>query len=348
MRETSPLEAIQKVESLFASWIGEDEVQLELDPVDTVDSLSFELRVRSVTFLGILRSRSDAAVVSSAIDRLEKLTRPTPPLPLLVVPFMGEVGDQLCRKARVAWIDLSGNARISTEGLHIHVEGKPNQFRRPGRPSNPFAPKSSRITRFLLQHPDEHYSQAALASATNLSPGFTSQIVHRLEQLRLLDRDGGGDVGVRDPDLLLDAWRERYDFLTHRVIKGTVAARTSAGLVEKLGDLFRTVTGHYAATGLAAAWAMTRFANYRVATFFVENPPSAEWKRQIGFREGAKGANVWLAVPKDVGVFEGKSVVDGLLCVHPVQAYLDLLHHPERAAEAAGSIRETLLKWGRS
>lgn len=55
----------------------------------------------------------------------------------------------------------------------------------------------------------------------------------------------------------------------------------------------------------------------------------------------------WLVVPKDAGVFHGSRDLDGLRCVHPVQAYLDLQGHPERSEEASESVREALLNWGR-
>jgi len=45
----------------------------------------------------------------------------------------------------------------------------------------------------------------------------------------------------------------------------------------------------------------------------------------ISFREGVRGANAWLGIPNDVGVFHGGSSREGVCCVHPVQAYLDLL-----------------------
>ena len=59
-----------------------------------------------------------------------------------------------------------------------------------------------------------------------------------------------------------------------------------------------------------------------------------------------RGANVWFVVPNDEGVFQGASEQDELRCVHPVQVYLDLKNHPERAREAAEHLRTRLLDWG--
>ena len=53
---------------------------------------------------------------------------------------------------------------------------------------------------------------------------------------------------------------------------------------------------------------------------------------------------MWLVVPNDLGVFHGTDICDEVRCVHPVQAYLDLKAHPERASEAAEQLRREVLK----
>jgi hypothetical protein len=67
---------------------------------------------------------------------------------------------------------------------------------------------------------------------------------------------------------------------------------------------------------------------------------------EVGFHEESRGGNLWLFIPKDAGVFQGAGEVDGIRCVHPVQVYLDLKEHPERAAEAAEKLRKDFLNWG--
>ena len=54
---------------------------------------------------------------------------------------------------------------------------------------------------------------------------------------------------------------------------------------------------------------------------------------------------MWLVVLNDEGVFHGASEVEGVRCVHPVQVYLDLKAHPERADEAAKKLRAAHLNW---
>lgn len=160
-------------------------------------------------------------------------------------------------------------------------------------------------------------------------------------------REPSGALRAKDPQLLLEAWREAYQFNKHTLIQGHVAARTGDALARFVSDTLVHDKVEHAVTGLAAAWQLTHFAAFRIATFFVTREPSAELKTKLGFRDDARGANLWLVVPNDVGVFHGAEDREGLRCVHPVQAYLDLKGHPERAAVAAERLRTEFMNWKR-
>ncbi|MCP5069850.1 MAG: hypothetical protein GY946_25055 [bacterium] len=293
------------------------------------------------------KSSGTAATVAASIEqvrhRAEEMGGNV--VPLVVVPFMGESGRGRCADADVAWVDLSGNARIFAPGLRILVEGKPNRYKRRGRPSSAFAPKSSRIARWLLMHPMEFLTQREIAKATHTDEGYTSRIVGKLEDDGLLVRDTGGAIKPRDPGLLLDAWREAYNFSKHRIIRGHVAARAGDALLHQLADVLSQASIGYAATGLAAAWLLDRFAGFRTVTLYLPETPAPDLQSALAFREDARGANVWLVVPNDEGVFHGAALHEGVRCVHPVQAYLDLHAHPERADEAAQKLRAEHLNW---
>lgn len=175
--------------------------------------------------------------------------------------------------------------------------------------------------------------------------GFTSRIVARLVEDGLVLRERDGSLRTPDPGLLLDAWHESYDFSRHRITRGHIAARSGDILLGKLAAGLKAREIKYAATGLAAAWALTRFAAFRIVTLYLEAEPSEELFSSLAFREDPRGANVWLVAPNDEGVFHGAQEHDGVRCVHPVQVYLDLDGHPERAPEAADLLRREHLSW---
>jgi DNA-binding MarR family transcriptional regulator len=265
-------------------------------------------------------------------------------IPVVAVPYMGEVGRKLCDEAGVSWLDLSGNAHLSgPPGLRVHIEGKPNLFKRPGRPRSVFAPKSARIARWLLMEPKRAFAQRELAKAAGLDEGFTSRIVRQLESQRLVAREPSGAVKTADFGAMLDAWREAYDFSKHHIVRGHIAARSSDEVLRQLAEQLKRAKIEHAATGLAGAWLLNQFAGFRLVVFYVARLPSAETQKAMGFREESHGENVWLVVPNDEGVFHGTADREGIRCVHPVQAYLDLKNHPERSAEAAEQLRRKFL-----
>ena len=305
------------------------------------------IEVGRLVFHVAWRSSGDVVHVTSALDQLRDRASRTPAraIPIVAVPFMGPAGAASCVDAGLAWLDLSGNARILAPGIRVHVEGRPNRFKRAGRPSNLFAPKSARTARWLLIHAGEALTQRELSRATGVDEGLTSRVVRRLEQEELVVRDDRGRVRVAKADALLDAFREAYDFEKHAILKGHVAARSGEELLRRVTETFAHRDVGYAATGLAAAWLWSPFADFRLVTIFLRAPAAPALLEETGFREETRGANLWLVAPNDDGVFHGSSERNGIECAHPVQVYLDLRAQPERSAEAATQLRGELLRW---
>ncbi len=337
------------------------------------------VRVGSRNFVVEPKTSGAVAPVAAAIQKLRKYPLSADGLiPVVAVPYMGEVGKDLCDKDRMNWIDLSGNAHLNAPGLLIHVVGHPNLFKDTGRPLDLFAPKSSRITRSLLANWPSAWSSDGLerragltaengpgvrelARSADMDPGLASRVVTRLLADGLIEgmrhKADGRLAAVRasKPGLLLDAWRDQYNFFRHDVLQGNMPVRSAEELLRNLERSLSKAKIRHAATGLGAAWAFTHFAAFRLVTFYVSERPVG-FLRDIGFQAGARGANVWLVVPNDEGVLRELRTprsydhrINGdfadLKCVHPVQIYVDLKHHPERAADAAAELRNRILGW---
>ncbi len=319
-----------------------EDIQFE---VPTNDSHRWDafFTVRGHSFVLEWKRSGSLGPVAYASHKLEKARHSFPPeaIPLLAVPYMGKAAQEYCEQAGIPWIDLSGNARIVVPGIFYQNLGNPNRFRRAGRPESAFGPKGSRIARQLLIEPAKTVKQRALASSTRLNEGHVSRVVGKLLEAGLVDR---GESGIRVADLgmLLDAWREEYRFGRHHIVQGHISAGGGDSLTQYIAGTLAKIDAFYAATALPAAWLWTRFAGFRLSTVYLSVPPSEGLMEDLGFREEPRGANTWLVVPNDEGVFMGSEVVDGIRCVHPVQAYVDLREQPERAAEAAAELRRRL------
>ena len=280
-----------------------------------------------------------ALAVSQLADAPSHFSEPV--IPLLAVPYMGETARAYCAQNGVAWLDLSGNGKIVAPGMFYQEIGHSNRFTRPGRPESAFGPKGSRVARYLLMNPEAPVFQRTLAYKTGLNEGHVSRIVGKLADTGLVHRGDGG-ISVPDPGLLLDAWHEGYRFDRHTLIRGHVAARSGDALARSLSQTLDRLGVSHAVTGLPAAWLWTKHAGFRLTTVYLADFPSDGLKADLGFREEPRGANTWLVVPNDEGVFHGARRVEDVHCAHPVQIYLDLKGHPERAQEAADELRAQL------
>ena len=130
------------------------------------------------------------------------------------------------------------------------------------------------------------------------------------------------------------------------MVRGHIATRSGDALLHKLVAGLKRASVPYAVTGLAAAWCLNRFGTFRTATVYLRQELSSDVAAALSFREDARGANVWLVVPNDEGVFHGASTTnEEIICVHPVQTWLDLHAHPERAEAVARGLRREYLRW---
>ena len=354
MRTVSERQAIRQTRDRLAELIESDCDELEPRRHRSTYQPDSVLRAGPFVFVVEWKSVATAASTHAVIIRVRRHAEELEQsgqvgekvVPLVVVPFMGAVGRERCAEYGVSWMDLSGNARIVAPGLRILIEGKPNRYKRRGRPSTAFAPKSSRIARWLLMHPDKPLTQRELARATGTDEGHTSRVVGKLLEDDLIVRTDGGAVLPRDPDLLLDAWQEVYDFNRHHVVRGHIAARSGDALLHRLVAGLNRFSVPHAVTGLAAAWCLNRFSAFRTVTVYLGQELSSEIAADLSFREDDRGANVWLVAPNDEGVFHGASTTsEDIVCVHPVQAWLDLHAQPERAEAAARDLRSEYLRW---
>ncbi len=345
----SEKKVLKKIVDLLAKWLKVSKNGIRIKNQFRNKKVDGFFKMGKYEFVIEIKNGSNSAQVSSAIQSLKnnRIQSRAPLIPLVVVPFMGDVGRRLCEDSGVSWIDLSGNADISAANLCILIGGQPNLYKNRGRPSSPFAPKSARIARWLLIYAGKSMTQRELSFATNVDEGHTSRIISRLEVEELIFRKNDGSIVVSNPDLLLDSWREKYDFNKNRIIKGHIAARSSNEILKKISDLLSDKDILHAATGLGGAWLYCKFANFRIVSFYIEKQLSKDLFKFLGFREEERGSNVWFVVPKDEGVFHGSKKVEGINCAHPVQVYFDLFGHPEGAMEAANDLRKNFLTWNK-
>ena len=310
--EAAIKQAVERLVEIFEffEWGGSAKLQLELGGDGNWDAV---LAAMDQRFALLWKRSGSLAHISTAINEMQARQQghSHDVIPLLAVPFMGEAGQELCAKGGLSWLDLSGNGKIVAPGIFYQNLGNPNRFRRPGRVESAFAPKGSRVSRQLLMEPDRAILQQNLAATTGLTEGHVSRIVKKLLDTGLVVRQEDG-IRVTDAGKLLEAWREDYKFSRHEVIRGHIGAGAGDSLMRWLADSLSGIGEQYAATALPAAWMWTHHTGFRLSTIYMSRHPSEGLKNELGFREESRGANTWLVVPNDEGVFDGAQVVEGI------------------------------------
>ena len=345
MKTLTEKQAADLITEILANLLECPRNKIQLDHVGDSQNVDFEISSPKHRFAGEYKTNATTASITSAVNDLTPIIKGnSQTTPLIIVPFMGDVGRRICEESQVSWLDLSGNAKIVATGLRIWIQGQPNKFTKRGRPPNAFAPKSSRIARQLLTSPAVFQSQAEIARRSGLGDGYVSRIISRLREQGLIEQNKNG-VRPSNPDVLLDAWNAVYDFNRSRILKGHVSARTGDELQAKLADKLRQKNVEYAMSGLGAAWLYTQFAAFRLSTVYLSSMPPDTLLDEIQFSNEPRGANLWIVIPDDNGVFSESEELFDIQCVSPLQTYLDLKAHPERAKEAANELRTSKLSW---
>lgn len=346
MSKLSEREAIQKAVDILCVWLDCEPSQIKyesgLNENQSLDSrVDAAVNIKDVQYLIEYKESGDVGSVMNGVRYLSQAkSRKKNFIRLLVVPYMYEPGRKHCKEEETSWLDLSGNANIAGPGIRIIIEDQPNLYKRPGRSSSVFAKKSSRVARFLLYNRLDAFSQRELALQADLDEGHVSRIARSLETLELITRDENGRISNQDPDALLDAWLEKYDLSKHYPIRGYIPARSGQSLMKQISDALSKKGIDYAVTGLGAAWLYTHFASFRAVTIYINENIGNELLSYLDFSETDIGFNTIIAKPNDPSILWRLNEIDGIQCVHPIQAYLDLKGQPERAQEAMPELRQ--------
>jgi hypothetical protein len=336
-------ETADRLPVLLRAWLRDEPFTIEPDPRQVpTHPVDFVVRTATHALHIVCKGTDQVATLHTAARQLRASVQSRLEVPVLVTPYMSPRARAWALETDVSWADLSGNAEIHAPGLHVHSEGHPNRYTTAGRPYHAFSPRYARVSRVLLVDTQRWWRQVELAAEAGLPQGTVSKVVRRLAEDDLIERDADGAVRARAPSLLLDAWAQHDRFADHDIRRFHAVGRSGPDVLTRLAQRLAATDLTWAATGLAAAWQYTGHADFRLTTIYVDRYPTD--LDAFGLRQVDRGENVWLVGPRDEGVFY-KRRDQGCWCVHPVQTWLDLLGHPERATEAAADLRAKLLTW---
>jgi Transcriptional regulator, AbiEi antitoxin, Type IV TA system len=260
---------------------------------------------------------------------------------VFVAPYVSPRAGEICWAEGIGYLDLSGNCRLSFNGIFIEREGKPNKFAEKRDLGTLYSPKATRVLRMLLCEPGKSWRVTELAEAADVSLGLVSNVKKLVADREWTDAGKNG-FALSRPLELLQEWSENYSFQQNEAWD-YYSMKTAAQVEAALATLCADRDVQYALTAFSAAARMAPAVRYQRAFVYVACPVESI-APVLGLKEVSSGANVTLLSPYDAGVFAAGKEYDGVRTVCPAQAYLDLVTFKGRGEEAAAAILEEVIK----
>jgi hypothetical protein len=294
----------------------------------------------------VISQRYPKQLREKGLQLLEISQRGRKGYPVIIAPYISELGREICKKIGIGFLDLSGNAYLDFDSFYMEIEGKPNRFKYPSEPTGLFNPKAERILRFYLlkdsAKEESGDSYRNITKEVGVSLGQLSKVNKKLDEFGLwLEQPEG--LKIIDKTKLLDLWRENYRSERNEVLN--LYSIVQVPQIEKeLAEFCKTRKLQYALTLFSGANCLAPFTRYNLATSYFSGDVQ-ELKRDLELKEVPSGANLQILLPYDDGVYYKAQEVDSIKVANPVQIYLDLYNYAGRGREQAEFLREKIIKF---
>jgi DNA-binding Lrp family transcriptional regulator len=297
-----------------------------------------------------IESSGKPSRIRGAIAQLQQYGAHHPDwLPVLVVPYLGNRGQQMCKAGGVGYIDLLGNCHLEWSGVYIDRVRNGTRPTAPKRAPSLFSDKASLVIRAAVDNAGRSLQVRELARQLSLSPAWVSEVLNRLISAGYGARVGRATVVSRPLDLL-DDWAESYDFRRRNELHSFFCeAASPAQVIARLALVSTDAVGRYALTLHAGASLVAPFARYHEIHIYVDPSGLMEdteraWKEALDLQPVETGGNVYLAWPYyKEGAFYGSRKIDGVWVASDVQLYIDLYNYPVRGREQAEYLKQQRL-----
>jgi len=149
--------------------------------------------------------------------------------PVVIVPYISEQGQKVCKKAGIGYIDFSGNVflkfnsvlieKVSRERIISKVK-KRNAFK------VPLSPKSSRVLRLLLESPEKIWTFLTLSQEAQINIRTAFLVIELLKEKGFIDKKRGAISLIKPAGELLDYWAENYSYQNSQILTYFSFSRT--------------------------------------------------------------------------------------------------------------------------
>lgn len=320
------------------------QTNLRIDNQAQID-LAIDVKVnnRKSTLLCETKSSGEPRIVRDAVYLLKFLSADKPNFtPVVAAPYLGQDAQDICKRAGVNFLDLSGNCRIVFDTVFIERLGKPNKLVEHRPLKSLFSPKSSRIVRKMLLNPRKTWQVQELAEETDTSIGLVSRLKKKMEQMNFLTIEG--KLRFTEPEHVLKSWSKVYSYKQNERMQVYAPGRTLEQNERALVDYCRQPKIKCGLTMFSSANRLEPFVRGIVQSFAYVDVDLADLCTALDWKEVPSGSNFILMKPNDEGAFYNLQEIDGLPMVSDIQTYLDLNSYMGRGEEAAEVLLERRIR----
>lgn len=297
---------------------------------------------KELKVLGEIRAVGEPWAIRVAIHQLREYQLLYPEYtPVLVAPFVGPRGRQLCKEHGIGYIDLSGNCYLEWNGIYIDKIGRGDRFHEVKEIKRLFSDKASLIVRAVLERAKERHGVRDLSRQLGVSPAWTSQVLIGLVRAGYAAQTNR-EIYISRPLDLLEDWAESYYFSRRNDVYSFFCdAPTPEALISRIAAISGAGERRYALTLHAGASLVAPFAKFHEVHMYVdpwEHHVETErfWMEALELEKVDRGGNLYLVWPYyKHGAFYGVREVNGVSVVSDIQLYIDLYNFPMRGREQA-------------
>jgi hypothetical protein len=334
--------------------ISVESISFEAGPPDL--TMTLKVAGREVALYGELKSNCSPLRVAQIAPWLRQLKQGRPDAAVAIIcPNLSQESQRICLENGIDFIDLAGNVSIRIPGsVYIYRTGRKRPSETEPSPlRDPFSGRASRILRVLLEkprpwRPGEIQEELRKASQLfgpfdfNVSIASVSKTLKSLNE-QLLVRREDSTVIVPEPKKLLLTWADKYRERYKWRMRSSYKIRNPFG--DELSDVsqgLREKTPFFAFTGVAAAIREAPYVD--LGTIDVLIPREAATILRSVESKTARGTDLRIIIPYDVGVFLYSRSIAKIPIVSPVQVFLDLYARGGRDLKQAEYYMSTVLE----
>jgi len=280
--------------------------------------------------------------------------------PVLAMPYVSPRMAALCREHGWSWFDLAGNCYLEIPGaLLIDRSGQEPVRIDHQSGANLSSPEAGRVIRALLapENAGRRWTQREMvAHFHRLAPplaapslALVNKVVQHLRDQAFLEPLANRGFRVRDPEGLLQTWRQdyRFDRSQRRRYFSLLQGRA---LRDTLLALDASSHGSIAYAVFSAADIQAPHVRQPRVWLYLAGDLEEQFRKKVEAKVVDSGENLVVLVTDDTGVFYHLDVGESRLpCTNAIQTYIDLVHAGGRGEEAAEAMMQQRLKpaWSR-